>query len=198
MNKIRSRREFIKYLGAGTAALFSSQYFFCSKLKTRKPNIVFIFIDDMGWKDTGFMGSDYYETPNLDRLAEGGMIFTNAYANAPNCAPSRACLLSGQYSPRHGIYTVNSSERGSKFRRKIVPVPNKTVLSSEVITFPEVLKSAGYMCGHFGKWHLGDETGTLPTGQGFDVNVGGNRAGHPKSYFSPYGNKNLEDGSDGE
>ena len=64
-----------------------------------QPNIVFIFIDDMGWKDVGFMGAEYYETPNIDKLAEGGMIFSQAYANAPNCAPTRASLLSGQYSP---------------------------------------------------------------------------------------------------
>ncbi|MFC1725462.1 sulfatase [candidate division KSB1 bacterium] len=198
MNENPSRREFIKFLGAGTAALFSSQHAFCSKSKDRKPNIVFLYIDDMGWKDTGFMGSRYYETPNIDKLAEGGKIFTNAYANAPNCAPSRACLLSGQYSPRHGIYTVNSSERGSKFRRKIIPVPNNTVLPSDIVTFPEVLRSSGYTCGHFGKWHLGDKTETLPTGQGFDKNAGGNLAGHPKSYFSPYSNKNLEDGPEGE
>ena len=75
-------------------------------LNPQKPNIVFIFIDDLGWKDVGYMGSDYYETPNIDKLAGEGMIFTNAYANAANCAPSRACFLTGQYSPRHGAYTV--------------------------------------------------------------------------------------------
>jgi len=68
-----------------------------------RPNFVFIFIDDLGWKDLGFMGSRYYETPHIDRLARQGMVFTSAYANAPNCAPTRACLLSGQYSPRHGV-----------------------------------------------------------------------------------------------
>ena len=73
-----------------------------------KPNVVFFFIDDMGWTDLGFMGSKYYESPHVDKLAKEGMVFMNAYAAAPNCAPSRACLMSGQYSPRHGVYTVSN------------------------------------------------------------------------------------------
>ena len=73
-----------------------------------RPNILLINIDDMGWRDVGFMGSEYYETPNLDALAAGGMIFTNGYASASNCAPSRANMMSGQWAPRHGIYTVGS------------------------------------------------------------------------------------------
>ncbi len=84
-----------------------------SEKRIRKaPNIVFIMIDDMGWRDAGFMGSRYYETPNIDKLAGEGMVFTNAYANAANCAPTRACLLTGQYTPRHGVITVGSSARG--------------------------------------------------------------------------------------
>ena len=71
-----------------------------------RPNIVLILMDDMGWRDVGFMGNTFTETPNLDRLAAGGLVFSQAYASAPNCAPTRACLMSGQYTPRHGIYTV--------------------------------------------------------------------------------------------
>ncbi len=97
---------FIKTLGLTVFAL--STQCTTTEQEQEKPNILFFFVDDMGWKDAGFMGSQYYETPNIDRLASEGMIFTNAYANAPNCAPSRACLLSGQYSPRHGVYTVGS------------------------------------------------------------------------------------------
>src|SRR5210317_862744 len=78
----------------------------------KSPNIIIINIDDMGWRDVGFMGSQYYETPIIDRLASQAMVFTNAYANAPNCAPSRACLLSRWYGPRHGVYTVGTSSRG--------------------------------------------------------------------------------------
>ena len=76
------------------------------------PNILLIYVDDLGWTDLSVMGSQYYETPHIDSLARDGMLFTNAYANAPNCAPSRAALLSGQYGPRTGIYTVDSAARG--------------------------------------------------------------------------------------
>ena len=70
------------------------------------PNVVLILIDDMGWRDVGFAGNDFVETPHLDRLAQEGIRFTQAYASAPNCAPTRACLMSGQYTPRHGVFTV--------------------------------------------------------------------------------------------
>jgi arylsulfatase A-like enzyme len=149
------------------------------------PNIVLILIDDLGWTDLGVMGSEYYETPNIDRLAFQGVLFTQAYANAPNCAPSRASLLSGQYMPRHGIYTVGSSARGNTSNRRLIPTENKTALSLDIVTIAEALQAAGYATGHFGKWHLGG-AGYLPTDQGFDVNVAGNELGTPPSYFYPY------------
>lgn len=165
----------------------------------KPPNIVFIFIDDMGWRDVGFMGSRYYETPNIDKLAGQGMIFTNAYSNAPNCAPARACLMSGQYSPRHGIYTVNNSDRGPSKRRKLIPIENTTDLRSNIVTIAEAIKPAGYVSASMGKWHLGTGSELGPLGQGFDVNVGGFSAGHPpKGYFTPYGNPELPDGPPGE
>ena len=95
------------------------------------PNILLINIDDMGWRDVGFMGSEFYETPNIDRLAESGMVFTNGYATASNCAPSRACLMSGQWTPRHGIFTVGTSERGKSRDRKLIPTKNSTILPDE-------------------------------------------------------------------
>ncbi|MGM0376532.1 MAG: sulfatase [Bacteroidota bacterium] len=143
-----------------------------------------INIDDMGWRDVGFMGSEYYETPNIDALASEGMIFTNAYATASNCAPSRACMMSGQWSPRHGIYTVANSDRGKSETRKLIPTPNNTVLPDSQYTLAEALKDAGYVSCHAGKWHLNDD----PTTQGFDVNIGGNHAGNPGSYYPPYRN----------
>jgi arylsulfatase A-like enzyme len=149
------------------------------------PNIVLILVDDLGWRDVGYMGSVYYETPNIDRLASRGMVFTNAYANAPNCAPTRASLLSGQYTPRHGIYTVAPSNRGDVARRKFDVRETETRLSLEVVTIAEALKERGYATASVGKWHLGGE-GHLPTDQGFDVNVGGYRSGSPPSYFWPY------------
>lgn len=170
--------------------IFSSKVTSCgAKIKGEsKPNILLINIDDMGWRDVGFMGSEFYETPNLDALAADGMIFTNAYASASNCAPSRACLMSGQWTPRHGIYTVDSSERGKSKDRKLIPVKNNTVLPDSQYILPEALKDAGYVTCHAGKWHLSDD----PTLFGFDVNIGGSHAGSPGSYYPPYTQVPLE------
>jgi len=165
-----------------------------SSYAQERPNIVYINIDDLGWTDLACYGSTYYETPNIDRLTSMGMRFTDAYASAANCAPSRAGLLSGQYSPRHGIYTVNSSERGKTIDRKLIPIPNTNTLHDSINTIAEVLKKSGYVTASMGKWHLGED----PKTQGFDINIGGTHAGHPKSYFSPYKNKNLKDGPTGE
>jgi arylsulfatase len=170
----------------------------CGAGDTTPPNIVLILADDLGWRDTGFMGSDFYETPNLDQLADGGMMFTDAYANGSNCAPSRAALMSGRYGPRTGVYSVGSSNRGKAANRRLLAPANRRKLSPDVVTLAEVLQSRGYTTASIGKWHLGDGPETGPLGQGFDHNVGGNQSGHPKSYFSPYRNKNLPDGAPGE
>ncbi|MCF8274433.1 MAG: sulfatase [Flavobacteriaceae bacterium] len=159
-----------------------------------KPNIVFVLVDDLGWIDTGFTGSTVYETPNLDVLASEGVVFTNAYAPASNCAPSRACIISGKNTPAHGIYTVGSSERGKSKDRKLVPIENTLTLADSILTLAEALKSNGYVSASIGKWHLGED----PRTQGFDLNIAGTHDGHPKSYFSPYKNKNLKDGENGE
>jgi arylsulfatase A-like enzyme len=165
------RRDFLKTVGAGAVSLLLPG---CAgnalqSLPGRKLNFVFILIDDLGWKDLGFMGSRYYETPNIDKLADEGVVFTNAYSNAPNCAPTRACLMSGQYTPRHGIYTVGTSERGKSELRKLIPTPNKTELDTRIVTIPEALKLAGYTSACIGKWHLGDESPYRPIDRGFDV-----------------------------
>lgn len=151
----------------------------------RPPNIVLIYIDDLGWRDVGFMGSTYYQTPHIDRLAQEGLVFTNAYANAPNCAPSRAALMSGLYAPRTGVYTVASPERGAARYRQLIPSPNRTTLDTSVVTVAEALRAAGYATAHIGKWHLGTDA-FAPEAQGFDVNVGGDQSGHPASHFFPY------------
>ncbi|RYG72648.1 aryl-sulfate sulfohydrolase, partial [bacterium] len=135
----------------------------------QRPNIVLILADDMGYRDTGFTGSDFYETPNLDRLAKQGMVFNNAYAGAANCAPSRACLVSGQYTPRHGVIAVFSSDRGPKNLQRLVPIPNKSGLAPSVLSVAEGLKAGGYATGVFGKWHLGGPEGASPATQGFDT-----------------------------
>ena len=149
----------------------------------RRPNIVFIFIDDLGWRDLSCFGSTYYETPNIDKLAGQGMRFTSAYSNAPNCAPTRACLISGQYTPRHGVYTVGSPERGKARLRKLVPIPNKTNLDSKIVTIPQALKAAGYRTACIGKWHLGDKAPFRPEDRGFDVVFRRTR----RSHFMPDG-----------
>lgn len=161
-----------------------------------KPNVVFFFIDDMGWTDLGFMGSDYYESPHIDKLASEGMVFTSAYANAPNCAPSRACLMSGQYTPRHGIYTVGDPKRGNHKFRKLEPTENETVLADSFVTMAEALQSNGYRTASMGKWHLGAD----PTTQGFDVNIAGKEWGSPSGggYHSPYKYPNLVNNKPGE
>jgi len=130
------------------------------------------------------MGSEYYETPNIDKLAGKGMIFTNAYAAAANCAPRRACMLSGEWTPRHGIYTVGNSDRGKSKDRKLIPTQNTEILADNISVFPELLKTAGYTTCHAGKWHITND----PLNRGFDVNIGGSHAGNPGSYYPPYKN----------
>ncbi|MFS4417384.1 sulfatase [Maribacter sp. 2307ULW6-5] len=154
------------------------------------PNIVVINVDDLGWKDVGFMGSEYYETPNLDYLASQGMVFSNGYASASNCAPSRASLMTGQWTPRHGIYTVSPSTRGRSEDRKLIPTKNTHTLAAEHKILPEVLQENGYATCHAGKWHLSDN----PLDHGFDLNIGGGHNGLPKSYRPPYKNVTLEKG----
>lgn len=157
-----------------------------------------ILADDLGWTDLGCAGSDYYETPRIDRLADEGLLFTNAYMCAANCAPSRAAIMSGQYAPRTGVYTVSPAARGRSENRRLIPIANNPTLAPAVITVAEALRGAGYRTGHFGKWHLGADPETGPLAQGFDVNVAGSRRGHPSSYFSPYGNGDIADGPEGE
>jgi len=171
----QTRREFLKKIGfaAASAGAFSISQSCVSSGRgqraKRRPNIVFIFIDDLGWRDLSCYGSRYYETPNIDNLAGEGMVFTSAYSNAPNCAPTRACLISGQYTPRHGVYTVGSPERGKARLRKLIPIPNKTNLDTKFVTIPEALKAAGYTSACIGKWHLGNKAPFRPADRGFDV-----------------------------
>lgn len=157
-----------------------------------KPNIVIINVDDMGWKDVGFMGSEYYETPNIDNLASLGMVFINGYAASANCAPSRASLMTGKWTPRHGIYTVNSSERGASKHRKLIPTKNTRTLSEEHKVIPEILNHNGYITCHAGKWHLSEN----PLDFGFKINIGGGYNGLPKSYYPPYKNVMIEGDKD--
>src|SRR3954465_4705534 len=142
--------------------------FSASAGEPRKPNIVFILADDLGYTDVACFGSKYYETPNIDRLAEDGMRFTSAYTCGPNCQPTRAALMSGQYGPRTGIYTVGSIERFARRQRPLRPVDNVQALPLDKITIAQSLKAAGYATGMFGKWHLGQDDAHHPSKRGFD------------------------------
>lgn len=136
----------------------------------RPPNVVLILLDDLGWRDVGFMGNTFVETPHIDRLARTGVVFTQAYASAPNCAPTRACLMSGQYTPRHGIYTVVDPKQpvGSPWQR-LLAAHSESELATDIVTLPEALQQRGYTSGFFGMWNLGrGRTGPrTPGGQGF-------------------------------
>jgi len=136
------------------------------------PNVVLFLIDDMGWRDVGFAGNPHIDTPNCDRLAREGMVFTQAYASAPNCAPTRACLMSGQYTPRHGVYTVVDERHlpGSP-HHKVLATESRAELPTESVTLAESLRSGGYATGMIGMWNLGrGKSGPFtPTGQGFEV-----------------------------
>jgi arylsulfatase A-like enzyme len=158
----------------------------------RPPNIILVLMDDMGWRDVGFMGNDFIDTPNLDRLAGSGITFTQAYASAPNCAPTRACLMSGQYTPRHGIYTVVDPRQpnGSPWH-KMMGAESKSELDTEVVTIAERLQESGYETGFFGMWNLGrGRNGPMtPGGQGFSHVIYPDTIGFERNaYFDSDGN----------
>ncbi len=163
---------------------------------SKRPNILFIFLDDFGWKDTSYMGSDFYETPNLDKLAGGGMVFSDAYSCAANCAPARASLLSGQYTPRHQIFNVGTGARGNARHRRLLHIPGTDTLDPKIRTWADQLQSAGYVTATMGKWHLSND----PLPYGFDVNIGGTHSGGPpRGYYPPHGKvPGLQNASKGE
>jgi arylsulfatase A-like enzyme len=165
-------------------------------LRLKKPNIVYINVDDLGWTDLSVQGSSFYQTPNIDRLASQGMTFTNAYAAAANCTPSRACSLSGQYTPRHGVYTVDSSARGKSKNRKLIPTKNTLFLEDDNQTIADILRADGYITASIGKWHVSED----PRTHGFDFNVAGDRWGSPRhgGYHSPYDFPNCVQEEEGE
>jgi arylsulfatase A len=150
--------------------------------QTERPNIVLVVIDDMGWRDLGCMGSGFYRTPNVDALARGGMLFTQAYAAAPICSPTRACILTGQHPARLGMTDWLPGRRDMPSQRLLRPQLT-THLPGSAITLAEALRERGYRTAHVGKWHLGG-TEHGPEKNGFDVNVGGTQAGSPPGgYF---------------
>lgn len=133
----------------------------------RKPNIILILADDLGWTDTATYGSKYYETPNIDRLAKEGMKLMSHH-HCQNCTPTRAALMSGQYGARTGVYTVGGIDRFDWSSRPLRPVDNVTQLPLDRDIIAKQLKACGYATGMFGKWHIGDNGAFHPGKRGFD------------------------------
>ena len=160
-------------------------------------NVLLIHVDDLGWADIGVLGSDFYETPFIDRLAAEGMLFTHSYAAAAICSPSRAALMTGKYPARMGITdwiyarfqgvgtTGLPGEYAENPDQPLRTPKNQGFLPLAELTLAERMKAQGYTTYHVGKWHLGGE-GKYPEDQGFDRNFGGNDLGQPPSYFDPY------------
>ncbi|HEX5271722.1 MAG TPA: sulfatase-like hydrolase/transferase [Gemmataceae bacterium] len=167
-----------------------------------RPNIVLILADDLGWADLGCYGSKYHKTPHLDRLAAGGLRFTDAYAACPVCSPTRASLLTGRYPQRYNLTDWLPGRPDRPDQKLLRPKINQQ-LPLEEITLPEALKPAGYVSGHIGKWHLGGK-GFGPEQQGFDLNIAGDQTGTARSYFAPFKSRDgtfmpgLEKAPDGE
>lgn len=158
----------------------------CETSAADRPNIIVILADDLGWADLSCYGSEFHETPNLDRLAAEGVRFTQGYAAHSYCSPTRAALLTGRDPARLGITDyIPSNFKSGRFRA----APIEKHLPLEEVTLPEILREEGYATWHVGKWHLG-EKGFFPEDQGFAINIAGNQSGAPASFFWPYGHDN--------
>ena len=198
---LKARREFLKTLAAGAGIMASGGVFQGCSSKKMKPNIVLINIDDLGWTDLSCYGSEYYETPNIDKLCSQGMKFENGYAACAVCSPTRASLLTGRYPARIGVTDwihhldeeaktavekgVNPTEYIGDSDKKVLCPPNPYFMELSEVTIAELLKEVGYSTCHIGKWHLGPDK-WLPQAQGFDINIGGGDMGQPPTYFDPY------------
>jgi len=159
------------------------------------PNVIVVLVDDMGWKDLSCQGSEFYETPQIDRLAASGMRFTTAYSACTVCSPTRAAMMTGQYPAR--LHLTDWIAGHHRPHAKLQPPDWTKHLPLEVVTVAERLKAKGYATASIGKWHLGGNEHS-PEDQGFDVNLGGTAKGQPPSYFSPYRISTLSDGPEGE
>ena len=175
---------------------------FCSVLSAtaaEKPNFVFFLVDDLGWADVGVNGSKFHETPHIDALAESGMRFTNGYAAASICSPTRASIMTGRHPVRVNITDwIPGQDVDPKRGDRFLKVEDTNELALSEVTIAEVLKQAGYATFFAGKWHLGDE-GHWPEDQGFEINIGGHDRGSPPGgYYAPWKNPRLEAKEKGE
>lgn len=181
------RRTFLQLVAAAPLAA-----------QQRRPNIVFILIDDYGWKDTGYNGSTFYRTPNIDALAKSGMVFTDGYSASPVCSPTRAAIMTGRYPARLHL-TSHLQGASNRFHFTRVLQPNARLeLPLREVTIAEMLRDGGYRTACIGKWHLG-KAGFLPKDQGFDVSYAGDEAGSTNSFFFPDWQKKVNlDGKPGD
>jgi arylsulfatase A-like enzyme len=165
----------------------------------KKPNVVFILADDLGWRDTHCYGSTFYETPNIDRLAKEGVRFTNAYAACHVSSPTRGSILTGQYPARTHLSDFLAGRKNFPFQKLLNAVTEQHLPYSEENTFPLVMRENGYKTAIFGKWHLGEDSASCQR-QGFDIHIpSAYMKGWPaESYFSPYKMPGLQDGPKGE
>ncbi len=161
------------------------------------PNIIFILIDDMGWRDLSCYGSTFYETPHIDRLAQQSMRFSDAYAACPVCSPTRASILTGRYPARVGVTDwINHTKSTHPARGRLIDAPYIDHLPLNEHSVAAALRDGGYQTWHVGKWHLGEQP-YFPEHHGFDVNLGGWQRGSPTSYFAPWQIPNLPEQPDG-
>jgi arylsulfatase A-like enzyme len=178
-----SRRSFLQT--AATLPLSAAQ--------DRRPNIIFLLLDDLGWRDFGCYGNTLHETPNVDALAAEGVRFTNAYAACPVCSPTRASVMTGKYPARLHLTDWIPGRRQWPAARLVTPQFEQQLPHAET-TVAEAVKPLGYRTASIGKWHLGGE-GFWPESQGFDLNVAGFHRGSPPSYFGPFRMPNLPPGA---
>lgn len=182
--------------------ILSNSFQLSSKtIDNEKPNVILLLVDDLGWRDVGFMGSKFYETPNIDNLAKQGMIFTNAYAACAVCSPTRASIQTGRYPARTGVtdwirarFQVKDGDLSpppayDENENRLLRTPsNPYWLELEETTIAEILQESGYFTCHIGKWHLGPDN-YYPEKQGYDINIAGCDMGQPVNYFDPYANE---------
>ena len=170
---LRDKPAYRSQLGILVSTIIWCVFITVSLYAETTPNIFLIYADDQGWKDIGYQSNGAFKTPVLGKMPSEGMVFSVAYANAANCQPARACLLSGNYTVRHHVFAVNKTDRGPKAMRRLVPIPNRDGLVEDDVTIADALKAAGYATGHFGKWYLDTKNGAggggaLPSRQGFE------------------------------
>lgn len=169
----------------------------------KRPNIVFILVDDLGLHDLSTTGSSFYETPNVDRIADEGTVFTQGYAASRVCSPSRASIMLGQFTAKHQITDWIGAKSGANWRTlnrndKLLPAEYTHVLPKKDATLAEAFVENGYKTFFAGKWHLGSK-GSWPSDHGFEINKGGWDKGSPiGGFFSPWENPNLVNTIPGE